>query len=62
MMLALLVAALVSTVVMSAALALERFERRVFRPVSLDPAHVAAAVTPAVGDGNVAAPGSPVGF
>lgn len=39
-MLALLVAALVPTVVMTAALALERLERCVLRHVPLDRAHV----------------------
>jgi hypothetical protein len=54
-MLALLVAALVPTVVMTAALALEHLERCVLRPVPLDRAHVDAAVTRSMGDGNAAA-------
>jgi hypothetical protein len=54
-MLALLVAALVPTVVMTAALALERLERCVLCHVPLDRAHVAAAAR-SVDDGNAAAP------
>ena len=55
-MLALLVTALVPTVVMTAALALESFERCVLRHVSLDRAHVDRRATPPVGNSNVAAP------
>jgi hypothetical protein len=56
-MLPLLVAALVPTMVMTAALSLERFERCVLRHVPLDgAARRPAAVTRLVGDGSAAAP------
>ena len=55
-MLALLVAALVPTVVMTAALALERLERCVLRHVPLDRAHVDRRGDAVGGYGNVAAP------
>ena len=58
-MLALLVAALVPTVVMTAALALERLERSVLRHVPLTGRTSTAAVTRSVGDGNAAAPWVP---
>jgi hypothetical protein len=55
-MLALVVAALVPTVVMTAALSLERLERCVLRQAPLDRGTSTAAVTRSLGDGNTAAP------